>query len=75
MSPSLPRPRRRSARISAHDGAKAFASRPSRSRRDRMLNALRRTRAMAFRGVDVVTGRANAVPGRSRAGAEYQCAC
>jgi hypothetical protein len=37
-----------------------------RSRADQMLNVLRRTRAMAFRGADVITRRTNAVPGRSR---------
>jgi hypothetical protein len=33
---------------------------------DQMANALRRIRTAAFRGFDVITRRANAVPGRSR---------
>jgi hypothetical protein len=33
---------------------------------DQVANALRKIRTMAFRGFDVITRRANAVPGRSR---------
>jgi hypothetical protein len=36
----------------------------ARSAADRMVNVLRKTRALTFRGVDVITGRVNAVPGR-----------
>jgi hypothetical protein len=38
----------------------------SRTLRDQILNAYRKTRAAVHRGFDVMTGRANPVPGRSR---------
>jgi hypothetical protein len=53
------------AQLLGHDRSESVRKLTVRSRKDQMLNVLRRTRAMAFRGVDVITRRANAVPGRS----------
>ena len=48
-----------------HDRSESVRKLTVRNRADQMLNVLRRTRATAFRGIDVITGRANAVPART----------
>jgi hypothetical protein len=53
------------AQLLGHDKSENVRKLTVRNRADQMLNVLRRTRALAFRGVDVITRRANAVPARS----------
>jgi hypothetical protein len=53
------------AKLLGHDKSESVRKLTVRNRADQMLNVLRRTRATAFRGIDVITGRANAVPARS----------
>jgi len=53
------------AQLLGHDRSESVRKLSVRNRADQMLNVLRRTREMAFRGVDVITRRANAAPVRS----------
>jgi hypothetical protein len=53
------------ARLLGHDRSESVRKLTVRNRADQMLNVLRRTRSTAFRGIDVITGRANAVPART----------
>jgi len=53
------------AQLLAHEKSEAGRKLAANNRADQFFNVLRRMRAMVFRGVDVITGRANAVPGRS----------
>jgi hypothetical protein len=53
------------AQLLGHDKSESVRKLSVRNRADQMLNALRKTRTMAFRGIDVITRRANAVPARS----------
>ena len=53
------------AQLLGHDNSENVRKLTVRNRTDQMLNLLRRTRAMAFRSVDVITRRANPGPARS----------
>ena len=55
----------KAAQLLDHEKSEAGRKLAVNSRADRFFNVLRRTRTMAFRGVDVITGRANAVPDHS----------